>query len=136
MQPDTWPQVWELYKDFQATGPNSAVLIERYNLTKARSLPEGDVSFNPVLREGAFAQAIVIPWNSDAALDYEALQFGRTVRDIWSDEEDARQNPTYANFANGDESLEAIYGESLPRLRELKRKWDPEGVFGQWFAIT
>ncbi|KAJ4405223.1 hypothetical protein N0V91_005382 [Didymella pomorum] len=136
MQPYTWPQIWELYKDFQAKGPNSAVLIERYNLTKARTLPGGDVSLNKALREGAFAQAIVIPWYNDAALNDEALHFGRTVRDIWSDEEDARQNPTYANFANGDESLEAIYGESLPRLRELKRKWDPEGVFGQWFAIT
>jgi hypothetical protein len=136
MQPDTWPQVWELYKEFQAKGPNSAVLIERYNLTKARTLPGGDVSFNPALREDAFAQAIVIPWYSDAALDEEALQFGRAVRDVWSDEDDARQNPTYANFAHGDESLEAIYGEGLPRLREMKRKWDPKDVFGQWFAIT
>lgn len=136
MRPDTWPQVWELYKKFQAKGPNSAVLVERYNLTKAQSLPGGHVSFNPALRESAFAQAIVLPWYSDAALDDEALQFGRSVRDIWSDDEDATKNPTYSNFAHGDESLEAIYGDSLPRLRELKRKWDPEGVFGQWFAIT
>ncbi|KAF3048401.1 hypothetical protein E8E12_011767 [Didymella heteroderae] len=136
MKPDTWPEVWNMYKGFQAKGPNSAVLIERYNLTKAQSLPGGKVSFNPALREGAFAQAIVIPWYSDAALDDEALRFGRRIRDIWSDEGDATQNPTYANFAHGDESLEAIYGESLPRLRELKRKWDPEGIFGQWFAIT
>ena len=42
----------------------------------------------------------------------------------------------YMNFANGNEPLEEIYGESLPRLRELKGKWDPEGVFNQWFPIT
>ncbi|KAJ4377065.1 hypothetical protein N0V86_006506 [Didymella sp. IMI 355093] len=135
MNPHTWPRIWELYTEFQAKGPNSAVLIERYNLTHAQSLPEDRVSFNPALREGAFAQAIVIPWYSDAALDDEAVEFGRKVRDIWSDENDATRNPTYVNFAHGDESLEAIYGESLTRLKMLKRKWDPKGVFGQWFAI-
>ena len=41
----------------------------------------------------------------------------------------------YINFAYGDEPLEEIYGESLPRLRELKREWDPEGAFNQWFPI-
>jgi FAD/FMN-containing dehydrogenase len=42
----------------------------------------------------------------------------------------------YINFAHGDETLEAIYGSSLPRLREVKKKYDPTGAFNQWFAIT
>ena len=42
----------------------------------------------------------------------------------------------YMNFAHGDESLEEIYGQSLPRLRELKQQWDPQGVFNQWFPIV
>lgn len=42
----------------------------------------------------------------------------------------------YSNFAHGDESLEEIYGEPLPRLRELKREWDPRGVFDQCFPIV
>lgn len=136
MQPDTWPKIWDLYKAFQAKGPNSAVLIERYNLTKARSVPAGETALNPALRDSAFAQGIVIPWYADAALDSEAIEFGKRVRDIWSDAADARENPTYVNFAHGDESLEAIYGSSLPRLRALKMKWDPEGVFGQWFPVN
>jgi FAD/FMN-containing dehydrogenase len=41
----------------------------------------------------------------------------------------------YINFGHGDESLEEIYGKSLPRLRELKRKWDPQNRFNQWFNI-
>jgi hypothetical protein len=43
---------------------------------------------------------------------------------------------SYINFAHGDEDLEDIYGESLPRLRELKKKWDPENRFNQWFPIV
>lgn len=82
-----------------------------------------------------FAQALVIPWYTDAALDAAAVGFGRSVRDVWSEEADATGTPTYANFAHGDESLEAIYGTSVPRLCGLKKKWDPKGVFGQWSAI-
>ena len=43
---------------------------------------------------------------------------------------------SYMNFAHGDEPLEEIYGESLPRLKELKRQWDPQGRFNQWFPIV
>lgn len=44
-------------------------------------------------------------------------------------------HPRYVNFAHGDEPLEEIYGDSLPRLQELKHKWDPENRFDQWFNI-
>jgi hypothetical protein len=41
----------------------------------------------------------------------------------------------YINFAYGDEGLEAIYDESLPRLQTLKKKHDPNNRFNQWFNI-
>lgn len=134
MNPQVWPQIWDAYTAFQAKGPNSAILIERYNLTAARAANAAATAFNPALRD-VFAHAIVIPWYDDAGLDSEALAFGQHVRSLWSDAPDPTQNPTYPNFAHGDESLAAIYGDSLPRLRTLKRKWDPAGVFGQWFPI-
>ncbi|OTB09812.1 hypothetical protein K445DRAFT_323594 [Daldinia sp. EC12] len=37
----------------------------------------------------------------------------------------------YVSYAHGDETLEQIYGkDKLPRLVSLKKKWDPENVFG------
>jgi len=36
----------------------------------------------------------------------------------------------YVSYAHGDEKLEEIYGASLPRLVELKKKWDPDNLFG------
>ena len=42
---------------------------------------------------------------------------------------------SYANFAFGDETNTAIYGSSLPKLKILKKKYDPKGVFSQWFPI-
>ncbi len=41
----------------------------------------------------------------------------------------------YVNYAHGDESLDAVYGDSLQRLIKLKRKYDPEGRFSQFFPI-
>jgi FAD/FMN-containing dehydrogenase len=36
----------------------------------------------------------------------------------------------YINYAQGDETLEQIYGENkLPRLSALKREYDPKNVF-------
>lgn len=135
MKPATWPAIWDLYTKFQAKGPNSAVLIERYNLTMAQSVPKGSAALQEALRRDVFAQAIVIPWYTDASLDGEAEAFASKVRDIWSYSPSAVANPTYINFAHGDETPEAVYGSSLTRLRELKKKWDPLGAFNQWFPV-
>lgn len=36
----------------------------------------------------------------------------------------------YVSYAHGDESLPTKYGEKkLPRLLELKKKWDPKSLF-------
>lgn len=34
----------------------------------------------------------------------------------------------YPNYAIGDTPLELLYGENLPRLREIREKVDPKGV--------
>jgi hypothetical protein len=94
MQAEKWPEIWDLYKKFQTKGPNSAVLIERYNLTKAISAPSGSAAMNEKLRHEAFAQAIVIPWYTDASLDTEAEKFGEKVRALWSYTEDPKSNPS------------------------------------------
>ncbi|KAF2788207.1 FAD binding domain-containing protein [Melanomma pulvis-pyrius CBS 109.77] len=135
MKAETWPQIWDLYTEFQSKAPNTAVLIERFNLTKAASVPTGSTAFQDALRRDVFAEAIVIPWYTDSALDAEAQVFGQKLRDIWSFSSSPTVNPTYVNFAHGDEELVAIYGSGLKKLRTLKEKWDPSRVFSQWFAI-
>ncbi|KAF1849778.1 FAD binding domain-containing protein [Cucurbitaria berberidis CBS 394.84] len=135
MSAQKWPEIWELYKGFQAKGPNTAVLVERYNLTKAISAPVGSAAMNEALRRDAFAQAIVIPWYTDASLDAEAEKFGQSVRALWTRSKTPTNDPTYANFAHGDETSEAIYGSSLPKLKILKKYYDPSGTFNQWFRI-
>jgi hypothetical protein len=40
-----------------------------------------------------------------------------------------------ANFSSGSEKVNAIFGENLPRLRGLKKKYDPDFIFDKWYPI-
>lgn len=40
-----------------------------------------------------------------------------------------------ANFSSGTEKVSAVFGENLPRLRELKKKYDPDFIFNKWYPI-
>ncbi|KAK7948430.1 FAD binding domain-containing protein [Apiospora aurea] len=57
-----------------------------------------------------------------------------SVRVVTADGQ-VRDNGCYINFAHGDEPLEVVYGNSLPRLRAIKRRVDPKDNFNQWFNI-
>jgi hypothetical protein len=40
-----------------------------------------------------------------------------------------------ANISSGTEKVQDMFGENLGRLRELKRKYDPNFVFRKWYPI-
>lgn len=94
MQAERWPEIWDLYSEFQQKAPDSAVLIERYNLTKAETFSANSSALQQELRHGVFAQAIVIPWYTNSSLDADALTFGQKLRDIWSFSATPTTNPT------------------------------------------
>ncbi|KAF2875135.1 FAD binding domain-containing protein [Massariosphaeria phaeospora] len=132
LHPDQWQEIWDLYAEFRSKpgAENSVMIVEIYNLEKPRSIPESSSAF---AHRDVNAQALVIPWYADPALDEEAMAFAKKVRGITGANEE--KTTAYVNFAHGDEGLEAVYGESLPRLKDIKRQWDPKGRFNQWFPI-
>ena len=42
---------------------------------------------------------------------------------------------SYINTAHGDENNKVIYAENSERLRRLKRRYDPQGRFDNFFPI-
>ncbi|VUC29390.1 unnamed protein product [Clonostachys rosea] len=131
----TWQQVSDQLATFvQATNQTaSRVFVETYSSDVLReigsdgaSYPHRDINF----------YAFVQPIYEDSSLDDEADKLGAQVRALWRETDGFDTPRTYINFAHGDEDLVDIYGESLPRLRELKKKWDPANRFDQWFPIV
>ncbi|RFU78524.1 fad binding domain [Trichoderma arundinaceum] len=41
----------------------------------------------------------------------------------------------YASYTHGDETPQQLFGSALPRLTQLKKTWDPEGVFNFFHPI-
>ncbi|KAI1469342.1 FAD binding domain-containing protein [Daldinia caldariorum] len=134
MVPATWRGIWDAYVAFQKLpgAANSGVLLEAYPLGKARSVASGSSAFpNRNVNLNAFA----IPWYNDSSLDAQAAEFGNTARDLLRSTSGLSRPQTYVNFGYGDEDLDVIYGSSLARLRDIKKKYDPNNVFNQWFNI-
>ena len=42
----------------------------------------------------------------------------------------------YFNGSFGDEKSSLVFGEKYNRLRQIKRKFDPDFVFKKWFPIV
>lgn len=146
LDPQAWRQVWNKLVAFQQkpTAQASAILLETY--------PETEQSASAFTRRTVRSNAININWYTDESLDEEAIQCGKEIREIWRNSGGLAENASYVhiwlidynalltvhryiNFAHGDESLEEIYGDSLPRLLQLKSIFDPENRFNQWFNI-
>ena len=137
LDPKAWRSIYDLFKAFVATDPvafgNSSILAENYPVKKAEAIGSATSSYP---WRNLSHHIVAIPWYSNASDDAAANTFGNEVRDLLrKQQDDTAPNTTYINFAHGDESLEIIYGDSLPRLRSLKARYDPEHRFSQWFPI-
>ncbi|KAL8990020.1 MAG: hypothetical protein Q9169_008228, partial [Polycauliona sp. 2 TL-2023] len=69
-------------------------------------------------------------YNSSAANAAAAIKYGRKARQLFVEGAHPMRLNAYSNYANGDETLEEIYGYEpwrLEKLRRLKREWDPHG---------
>jgi hypothetical protein len=134
MIPSVWREVWDEYVRFQKrpTAENSIVLVEAYPLGTARSIDPASAAFP---HRNVDINAAIIPWYDDESLDTEAVATAKKIRGIIQGGSNLLQSACYVNFGSGDESLETIYGKSLPRLQELKKRYDPNNVFNQWFNL-
>ncbi|KAL8371158.1 hypothetical protein RB595_001146 [Gaeumannomyces hyphopodioides] len=67
-----------------------------------------------------------------------ARKFAKEARDVWNAGAPGLEPANYVNYANGDESLQSMYGYEpwrLQRLRALKRQYDPHGRFSYYNPI-
>lgn len=85
------------------------------------------------------SRAFSMQYPHSAANVAAANRYGRKARELFLEGARPMRFHAYSNYANGDETLEQLYGyESwrLEKLRRLKRKWDPNGSFRFFNPIT
>ncbi|PVI05760.1 FAD-binding domain-containing protein [Periconia macrospinosa] len=130
----TFQQIWDRWVEFVArTGIDTTILVETYSGYVTQSITSEHASY--AHRDINFYAWSLSFWD-DESLDGVVEEYGEEVRSLWRSSSGFEQSRAYLNFAHGDEPLEEIYGESLPRLKELKKKWDPEAKFNQFFPIV
>ncbi|KAI1329262.1 FAD-binding domain-containing protein [Xylariaceae sp. FL0255] len=130
----TWQSVWDEMVSFvDQTGLNSTrVLVETYSPYLAREIGDQYVCYpHRAINFHAVFQSLYV----DSSWDNAVEDLGSKIRTLWQSTDGFETHRTYINFAHGDEAPEIIYGESLPRLKELKAAWDPENRFDQWLPI-
>lgn len=136
----TQRQIYEHFKEVTTAHPeyvNASVVLETYSVAGVKAIP-ADSSAYPH-REDNILVATNVQYVPDPALDEGAINFAREMRDIWQAGQPERRPNAYVNYAFGDEPLEQVYGyESwrLDRLRNAKRKYDPNGRFNFYNPIT
>ena len=114
--------------------PMCQVVIEHFH-GKSTRVPIGDTAFT--MRDTGYNILFVSQW-TDPKDDERCKQ--------WARESYASLTPylsprRYINYMNDDEmkqndALAAVYGPNLPRLKQIKKRYDPENVFHLNLNIT
>ncbi|KAI4228091.1 MAG: hypothetical protein LQ349_006606 [Xanthoria aureola] len=136
LDPATWRAVYEEFKTFAARYPEAAgssILAEYYSVQKA--VANGDATSSYPFRDVPI-HVVTIPQYQNSSFDVTANAWGARVRSLLRSTDGLDKNSTYINFAHGDEPLNEIYGEDLPKLQKLKKRYDPQNKFNQWFPLA
>lgn len=78
-------------------------------------------------------------WYDDPALDEVVSGYGENARALLHETSGYKNPRVYANYGHGDEAPEDLYGYEkwrIEKLRDLKRRFDPEGVFNYYNPVT
>lgn len=120
----------------------SAIAFECYPPGKICQVPANSTSFGT--RGMHINGILLIRWKNESR-DASVVQWVRTlVTEMQEIEarvsvERGQKSARDLGYANcllpGDRAAE-WFGENLPRMREIKRKWDPNQRFNKWLAIS
>ncbi|PQE16220.1 6-hydroxy-d-nicotine oxidase protein [Rutstroemia sp. NJR-2017a BVV2] len=105
----------------------SFFLLEGYSTQAVKAVDLRSTAFPH--REDNILVTSYVMYAPNSAIDPVAKEFGEKLRKYLLDgSEDPEHLRAYVNYADGDESLHAVYGWErwrLEKLRKVKAKWDP-----------
>lgn len=106
--------------------PLGQIMLEHFHGAATR-VPAGDTAY--ALRDEGYNSALLGLWTDPAHTD----RCTRWTKDTYAALEPFLGARRYVNYLDADDSTEAaltaVYGANLPRLRQIKKRYDPENVF-------
>lgn len=140
--------IFESYTEYlQHVGPDavtSVCVYEHFPPEVINSVPKNATAF---ATRGEWSGITIHPnWGNNPEFDRYTRNWVHALVDklaaiekadsvVNLEEEVACKNAYYNGGYFGDEKTNIVFGANYPRLRELKRKYDPEFVFRKWFPI-
>ncbi|KAI9903504.1 hypothetical protein N3K66_000033 [Trichothecium roseum] len=139
----------------------STWLLESYGMRGVRAVPDDANAVAPEERRLPLLTSPILWWKGDdPAHRQRAVDIGSRIRaavrspfspssssssqphgpqpEQQQQQQQQQQAHSYVNYAYGDESVQEMYGRDearLAKLRDLKRKWDPQNRFGFYNPI-
>lgn len=115
----------------------SFFLLEGYSTQAVKAINSDTTAF-PHRADNILITSYVM-YSPNSTIDPIASEFGEKLRTYLLD---GSKNPTqlhaYVNYADGDESLQAVYGYEpwrLEKLKRLKAQWDPRNIMRYYVPI-
>ncbi|KAF4125700.1 FAD/FMN-containing dehydrogenase [Geosmithia morbida] len=129
---DTWQAGFEMIEDFFEQVPggrDSQILLELFSNAATAAVSEDETCW-PWRDTWGFFQVQFSYEAGDTATQDAANTLGPKIRDKFAETSGYSDQVVFLNYARGDEAPENIYGaDKLPRLIELKKKYDPHNLF-------
>ncbi|UNI23948.1 hypothetical protein JDV02_009735 [Purpureocillium takamizusanense] len=130
--------VKELVDDFvpfvqeRNIGEGSGIIFEVFPHDKIREV-KGDATAFPS-RGNFYHVATMFSWD-DAAMDKQVREYNRKIIGLFRQKGFQGMGGQYNNYDGEYLGPERAFGHNLPRLQELKKKYDPENVFCKWHSV-
>ncbi|KAL8668916.1 MAG: hypothetical protein Q9168_006469 [Polycauliona sp. 1 TL-2023] len=133
-------QIYDLFEDMIIKHPalsTSFVQFEAFPMQAVKAVDRASTAYahrDDDILVAFSTQYLLSPENVATANNY-----GRKARQLFVEGAHPMRFHAYSNYANGDETMEQLYGYEpwrLEKLRRLKREWDPNGRFRFFNPIT
>ncbi|RAK79553.1 FAD-binding oxidoreductase, partial [Aspergillus fijiensis CBS 313.89] len=114
----------------------SEFLLEGFPVQGVKAVPEDSTAY-PWRGDNLIAYPL-LRYYTNMSLDHTAIEVGEGFRRKLLEGSGSEELHSYVNYALGDESPEQIYGYEewrLDKLKELKKKYDPERRFSFYEPI-
>ncbi|RWA14898.1 hypothetical protein EKO27_g140 [Xylaria grammica] len=130
---ETFSSVFDKFDAFVKQYPDSrasALIFETFSNNAVLSVPSDKTAYPWRDAKGYFM--LQLRWTGlDNPFGDTANAFAKELRADFVATSGYPELSVYVSYAYGDETLEQKFGrDKLPRLLELKKKWDPENIFG------